>query len=430
MKPGKTIALLILAGATTAAGAVNVQVQADGRSYTAVLENGTTALKYDIVFVGDGFTASEQDTFNASVNTAVAALQARAPYSERMCGLNIWRVNVISAQSGIDHPMDGIFRNTELGCRYGNTAVGEAERCITSDTPAKCFEAAGYAPDYDAVFVLCNDTQWGGCAGSLVFSSISPGFAGIITHELGHKVGGLADEYDCYVCDGSDSNRTYTAAEPTKVNLTKATTFATIKWNDFIDLATPLPTTVDVPAGVVGIWEGGGYYRFGIFRPQAHCHMRDGSAFCAVCRDEMFNRLDSRCTACEINPTGFVCLYGDMLSKLKYRYANKLFWRWPIPPPCLSCPFLDILDQGDVMLMISGLPPDFFLRVFDDQGNLVASNEGLVRAGQAIVSFQARGDRQYFGELSSDPKAVPTGQDLDLSVTLMRDGVEQVLPGG
>lgn len=430
MKTTSIAILFSLAAAAVAAGAVNVQVQPDGRTYTAVVENGPTAQKYDLVFVGDGFTSTEQATFNTSVDTAVAALQARIPYSQRMCGLNIWRVNVISAQSGIDHPMDSIFRNTELGCRYGNTAVGEAERCITSDTPDKCFEAAGYAPDSDAVFVLCNDAQWGGCAGSLVFSSISPGFAGIITHELGHKIGGLADEYDCYVCDGSDSNRTYTGPEPTKVNLTKQTTLATIKWSSLIPPGTPLPTTVDNPVGVVGLWEGGGYYRFSIYRPQAHCHMRDGSAFCEVCRQELFDRLTSRCSACDIDPLSFICLYGDLLARLKYRYANKLFWRWPIPPPCLSCPFLDILDQGDVMLLIAGLPDGFTLEVVDDQGNRVATSEGVVTRGQAAVAFQARGDRQYFAELFSDEKAVPTGEELNLSVTLLRNQVQQPLPGG
>ncbi|HSW47233.1 MAG TPA: M64 family metallopeptidase [Phycisphaerae bacterium] len=430
MKPGTIIAMLILATNTVAGGAVNVELQPDGHYYTGVLVHGTTAAKYDIVFIGDGFTASQQNTFNNAVNDAVAALQARAPYGDRMCGFNIWRVNVISTESGIDHPMESIFRDTELGCRYGNTAVGEAERCITSDTPAKCFEAAGHAPDYDAVFVLCNDTQWGGCAGSLVFSSISSGFAGIITHELGHKLGALADEYTCYVCDGSDSNLTYTGAEPTKVNLTKQTAFAAIKWNSFMDPATPLPTTVDSPAGVVGIWEGGGYHRYGIYRPQAHCHMLDGSAFCAVCNDELFHRLSSRCTPCEINPTGFVCLYGDLLKRLKFLYARKPFWRWPIPPPCLSCGFVDVLDQGNVLLEIAGLPDGFILQVFDDQGNLVATNNALVRKGQAMVSFQARGDRQYFAELSSGVEAVPTGEELNLSITLTRNQVQQPLPGG
>ena len=109
--------------------AVNIQ-QNNGQNYTAVLSNGSTTQKYDIVFVGDGFTANDQTAFNNAVDAAVAALRARPGCAETMCGFNIWRVNVVSSESGIDHPKDNIARNTELDCRYGNPANNEAERCV------------------------------------------------------------------------------------------------------------------------------------------------------------------------------------------------------------------------------------------------------------------------------------------------------------
>jgi len=197
-----------------ARGEVAVQVQPTGLTYTGILVNGSATSKFDIVFIGDGFQKGEQTAFNNKVNEAVAALQNRPGYSAHMCGFNIWRVNVLSTDSGIDHPKDGIAKNTELDCRYGNPAADEAERCIVTDSPAKCFEAAANAPARDAVFVLVNDTQWGGCAGNIVCSAIADGFDGLITHELAHKLGKLADEYDCYVCDGSDDNRNYSGSDP------------------------------------------------------------------------------------------------------------------------------------------------------------------------------------------------------------------------
>ena len=213
---------------------VPVQVQPTGLTYTGILVNGSATSKFDIVFIGDGFQKSEQTAFNNKVNEAVAALQNRPGYSARMCGFNIWRVNVLSTDSGIDHPKNGISKNTALDCRYGNPAMSEAERCIVTDSPAKCFEAAANAPARDAVFVLVNDTQWGGCAGNVVCSSIAAGFDGLITHELAHDVGELADEYDCYVCDGSDNNRTYSGSDPSEVNITNNTDRATTKWHDLI----------------------------------------------------------------------------------------------------------------------------------------------------------------------------------------------------
>jgi len=416
------IILLCLGVAAIAAfGAVNVQPNADGSLYTAVLVNGASTFKYDIVFIGDGFTAAQQSAFNLKVNEAVAALQARVPYSQRLCAFNIWRVNVVSAQSGVDHPAGGIFRNTELDCRYGNPTVGEVERCIRSDSPAKCYEAADYAPDYDAVFVLVNDTQWGGCAGGLVFSSISPGFAGIATHELGHKIGMLADEYDYGSVDP-----TYTGPEPGAANLTKQTSRPLIKWTDLIAPSTPLPTTVDSPPGVVGLWEGGGYHRFSIYRPQRTCHMQTtGSPFCAVCEREIRSLLGTHCSFCEINPSSFICWYLTHRDKFVLFWDRPYRWRWPWPP-CLTCPPFDAQRlEDEIIYILKGVPEGFKLQILDARGIVVA--EGHPAEGGLQVSFKENRAKQYFVELTSREQA--TGETLNISTQLFRNGKLENLPG-
>lgn len=412
-------ALLVLCPTLTARAAVNVQTNPDGSAFTAVLFNGPSATKYDIVFIGDGFTASEQAAFNARVDDAVAALQALPPYSERMCAFNIWRVNVVSNQSGVDHPAQGIFRDTELDCRYGNPANNEAERCIGSDSPTDCYEAAGFAPDADAIFTLVNDTQWGGCAGDLVFSSISPGFDGIITHELGHKVGALADEYDCYVCDGSDNNLTYSGPEPGAVNLTADANRATTKWAGLIAATTALPTTVDSPPGVVGLWEGGGYNRFGMFRAQSQCQMRDLSPFCRVCADSMRSTLSAKCSPCEIDPNMLPCLKPfrpeDVLT-----CPPPCGLRFPIPP-CLSCPFeLNLEDL--IRIEYGGLGDNFGARIVDDLGRV--ATEGKVVRGRMTIEFRGSRARQYFVELTGGARGL-TGQRLN--TRLFRNGKQQAL---
>jgi IgA Peptidase M64 len=413
--------LLLASGAF---GAVRIQ-QNNGQNYTAILNNGSTTQKYDIVFVGDGFTANDQTAFNNAVAAAVDALRARPGYSETMCAFNIWRVNVVSTDSGIDHPMQSITRNTELDCRYGNTANNEAERCITSDSPAKCFEAAAYAPDADATFVLVNDMQWGGCAGAVVFSSISSGFDGIITHELGHKVGSLADEYDCYICDGSDDGRTYSGDERPAANVTTNTDRATTKWSDLINAATPLPTTADNPPGVVGLFAGGDYFAQGIFRPQFTCHMRTtGSALCAVCQRRLKKVERFKCSACEIDPHSIFCLFGDILKNLHLRYRQPFRIRWPYPV-CLSCPLPGENPLEEIAnLKLNGVLPDFKVQVLDDQENVVA--EGAARGEGVDVSFTASRARSYFVELTSGPEA--NGAALNIGAELTRNGQIQQLP--
>ncbi len=391
---------------------VPLQVQPTGLTYTGILVNGSSTSKFDIVFIGDGFQKNEQTAFNNKVNEAVAALQSRPGYSERMCGFNIWRVNVLSTDSGIDHPKNGISKNTALDCRYGNPAMSEAERCIVTDSPAKCFEAAANAPARDAVFVLVNDTQWGGCAGTVVCSSIAAGFDGLITHELAHKLAKLADEYDCYVCDGSDSNRTYSGGDPWEVNITSNTDRATTKWHDLINATTAIPTTTDTPPGVVGLWEGGGYYQRAIFRPQNFCHMRQtADPFCAVCARKVDGDLTIRCLA-----------VLDVLKDRRFIWKDP--FRFPIPI-CLSCPQPPESNPLDrITLRLAGLPRDATVRIVDSQGNVVAvaqpSGEGF------SLDFQSSRAERYFAELI--PAHSMTPQEVTLRTELFRNGEVQELP--
>jgi IgA Peptidase M64 len=404
--------VLITVATLDARAEVAVQVQPTGLTYTGILVNGSATSKFDIVFVGDGFREEDQVAFNNKVREAVDALRNRAGYSARMCGFNIWRVNVLSTDQGIDHPKDGIARNTELDCRYGNPANGEAERCIVTDSPAKCFEAAANAPARDAVFVLVNDTQWGGCAGNIVCSSIAAGFDALITHELAHKLAKLADEYDCYVCDGSDDNRTYNGSDPWQVNITSNTDRAMTKWHDLIAATTAIPTTSDTPPGIVGLWEGGGYYRRGVFRPQNVCHMRQtADPFCAVCARKVESDLGFRCTAAL-----------DVIKDRRFIWRER--FRFPIPI-CLSCPQPPESNPLDrVTLRLAGLPRDAIVRIVDSQGNVIA--EAQPSANGVSVDFQSSRADRYFADVI--PARSMPAQEVTLQTELFRNSEAQELP--
>lgn len=391
--------ILIAAFAASAAeAAVNVQQQSNGQFYTAVRGGGASDRRYDLVIVGDGFKSDEQALFNARVEYVAIALEGRHPYRDRMCAFNIWRVNVVSQQSGVDHPVDNVFKNTELDVRYGVPANGEAERCITSDSPAKIYQAAAFAPEADAIFVLANDKQPGGCADDLVFSSISPGFTGIVTHELGHKIGALADEYACYFCDGSDSNVSYTDPEPGQANCTIATSAANIKWNDLILPGTPLPTTVNNPSGVVGLWKGCNYATQGIFRPQTACHMRTTtSEFCAVCNREIRASLDAHCTACErAEGPSQKSLACHKLPITKPPWWEIVNLRWPIPV-CLSCPPDSFRDPLEIVIRDLGVERGVTARVVDDGGKVLAS--AMQKDRGIRIAFTAARGASYWLEL-------------------------------
>ena len=90
----------------------------------------------------------------------------------------------------------------------------------------------------------------------------------------------------------------YTGGEQSWINLTTITDRATTKWHQFIAPTTPLPTGVGTGANYnhgprpatwdsnqdVGLFEGGGTYDTGIYRPVENCRMNGNAPpYCPVC---------------------------------------------------------------------------------------------------------------------------------------------------
>ncbi len=405
---------IILALLCTAFAYADVDIQPNGAyNYYTVLQNGSVADKYDIVFIGDGFRLEEQDLFNQKVEEAVNGMRDRSPYKEYMCSFNIWRVNVISEESGCDHPLQNIYKNTELNCTYGDNTPGNPERLITTSTPWLCNEAADYAPGRQAVYVLCNDMQWGGGAGEIVTACIGLGFETIVTHELGHHVGGLADEYD-YGYPGC-----YSGGEPSKVNITIQTNPTLIKWKDLILPGTPIPTTVDNPPGVVGLFEGAAYHTCGVYRPQFTCHMKEtGSEFCTVCTRELKRIMGENCTWCEKYPG--IC--GWLHKKLAVICPIK----WKLPgcgrcPVCYSCPF-EFEDIKSQVILTGVDSRKYVLEVLNAEGKVIAKGEQL-KENSIQVSFKQNVKENYSLQLSPVQNDMKT-ERLNIDVSISQNGKE------
>jgi hypothetical protein len=117
----------------------------------------------------------------------------------------------------------------------------------------------------------------------------------VMAHEFGHGTGGLADEY----CANPG---TYSGGEPGAPNITINTNRATLKWKQFVAPTTPIPTGTGSCAGYTagakpagwsdsddaGLFEGGGTWSRGIYRPVINCRMRGNSPpYCPVCYTRM-----------------------------------------------------------------------------------------------------------------------------------------------
>ena len=239
---------------------------------------GDSSNRIDLVIVSEGYTASEMGKFTRDVNAVHAGLFSEDPFLEYARYFNVWRVEVSSNESGADHPEQTppLMRDTAFDASFRNRTIYANER--------KVFRAIGGLPPAarDSVVVLVNDPAHGGSAGriAVVTTGFQGELAGVVLHELGHALAGLADEY-------VDSSRLTIAeckalSEPPQVNITRETNPSAIKWRHWIDSATPIPTTTFAETtfseGVPGLYEGGGYCAEGIFRPTWTSKMRNSGA--------------------------------------------------------------------------------------------------------------------------------------------------------
>ncbi|MCZ7417103.1 MULTISPECIES: M64 family metallopeptidase [unclassified Streptomyces] len=223
-----------------------------------IRETGPSDRRFDVVVVGDGYTAEESATLRRHAEEKWAEIAATAPWNRYVDGVNVWLVNVVSRESGVDHdPQWGVYRDTALDMHF---FCGGTERLLClNESKAQAY--AAQAPDADAVIAVGNTTKYGG-AGYPSLATVAGGNAQagrIAIHELGHSVGGLADEY-------YTPGTTYTGGEPSAPNVTRSPNGA--KWSDYHGRTTP-------DGGVIGAFQGAHYHEYGIYRPSQDSLMRN-----------------------------------------------------------------------------------------------------------------------------------------------------------
>jgi hypothetical protein len=106
-------------------GAAALSSRAFGEPVTTIRNNGDPANRVNMVIVGDGYTAAEMGKYAADAENAIAGFLAQEPYKEYQRYFNVLRVDVISAESGADHPEASppVSKNTAFDATYncGNT---------------------------------------------------------------------------------------------------------------------------------------------------------------------------------------------------------------------------------------------------------------------------------------------------------------------
>jgi hypothetical protein len=268
--------------------------------FSTIVTNGPTTNRVNLVFLSEGYTSGQMANFlNDATNAANDFLTAE-PYAEYASYFNVFAIFTNSAHSGSTH-LNNTNTPYSLGYTYFNSTYNYGSDNLITIPPnaSDSTNSHGqgkidsllqtYLPftNNDLPVLLVNDLTAGGAAdggasdyGKTAISSISS-LSLILVHESGHTLGKLGDEYT-NPYPGYPTND----IEP---NTTTQTNYSQIKWNAWIDVATPIPTPLSGYDTAVGLFEGAHYNATGWYRPCLNCRMNSvyTDYFCPVCSEAL-----------------------------------------------------------------------------------------------------------------------------------------------
>lgn len=257
------------------------QAWAWGEKVEKVLDSGPDGSKIVIVVVGEGYGANDQQTFANDVNALlVSGLFKHDFYSTNRKAFNVYRVDVVSADSGASTPQ--VKKRTAFDITYtGSWDDGWFKE--SANTSFYLDKVLRSVPKYDYVVILVNDSGWGGLSqGSRMIMTRGITWA-VVGHELGHSIGLLKDEYGV--------RGTYSGPEVNYRNISTVLDRQRVVWAKYIDKSVPVPTPWSPlydKVRTVGMFEGAWHNLNGIYRPVYECRMnKEDSLFCPVCSDYM-----------------------------------------------------------------------------------------------------------------------------------------------
>ncbi|MCA0447371.1 MAG: IgA Peptidase M64 [Bacteroidetes bacterium] len=299
--------------------------------------SGPQNQKVDIVILADGYTADQLSKFKSDVDRLAGYMFSVEPYKSRKTDFNVRLIFASSEQEGISNPRKDQWMNNLLGFRFN---AFDSDRYVLSFENKTIRELAAQVP-YDAVIVVCNSKKYGGGGIYNLYASVTSDTEPstyVFTHEFGHSFASLGDEY--YTSDVAYELSSQQKYEPQEPNITALLDKSALKWKEFVNPGTPLPTpwkkaefeqiSIDIQKrrteltankaadstmnklfredknkteahlkaerfyGQTGAFEGAGYESHGLYRPELDCIMfsRNPDHFCKVCTKAINHAID------------------------------------------------------------------------------------------------------------------------------------------
>jgi len=290
-----TLVPCLMAGIAVLAIAAPGAQEINTASVIPIQITGDPASRFALVVLGDGYTAAEQSRFRAHLDKHLNILWSIEPFRSYRSYFNVYGVEIVSGQSGIDcDPEIRERRTTPLQLQFGGGCTNRNARGVTVPQAAQAIvqqHATRATPNVDQILIIANSDTYGGIGGRFATTTGGNALSPLITpHELGHSLGGLADEYT-YSARGKPGG-TYAGDEPNGIHTTLLTEAAMRdrqrKWWRW--LGEPSEA-----GGLIGRFEGGSGHTKGIWRPSKHSMMISlGYYFDQVGRERLTQRIAER----------------------------------------------------------------------------------------------------------------------------------------
>ena len=264
--------------------------------YITLHKGGDPEQCLDILFIPDGYSRDDRGKLDVDVKAFASYILNCSPYKENRERINIYAIKGFSEESGVTDPNNKIERKTLLNSSYNTLGT---DRYLMCENVWRMYDVAEDVP-FDAIVLICNSEKYGGGGIYNFYATVcngAPDADFVIVHEMGHSIGGLADEY--YTSETSVNDFYPAGIEPMEPNVTTLVDFEK-KWKNMLDPKTPVPTPATKEYNdMLGVYEGAGYVAKGVYRPWQNCTMKEiiYNNFCPVCTKvliDMFNYYSNR----------------------------------------------------------------------------------------------------------------------------------------
>lgn len=254
----------------------------ESMSWQYLKKSGNSRDKIDVVFVPEGYTASEMNVFYKDCEESVDAMLQHEPFRSLADRFNFVMVNVPSIDSGVSIPKKNLWLRTAVGSHFDTFY---SERYLTTPNVKQLYNLLDGIP-CETIIILANTDNYGGGGiynSYLLSAAHNKKSRPVVVHEFGHSFAGLADEY--YY---DDQYKTMYPAdtEPWEPNITTKVDFES-KWADMMgSKGFQKVSDGSKETYTVGLYEGAGYQSKGCYRPCKECRMKINEApeFCPVCQ--------------------------------------------------------------------------------------------------------------------------------------------------